>query len=226
MKFIKLFLRNPIFSWFKWVLITLYYQKKYSKKNLSIGFMASFSNCKFGNYNTLYSGVALSNVIMGDFTYIAENSRLNNTDIGNFCCVGPEVVIGCGKHPTRDFVSIHPIFFSQNRQAQITFVADTYYREFEEIKIGNDVWIGMRAIILDGVTVGDGAIIGAGALVTKDVPAYAVVGGIPAKVLRYRFDSSDIEFLLRTKWWERDVNWLKENALNFQDINKLKELSY
>lgn len=79
------------------------------------------------------------------------------------------------------------------------------------VKIGNDVWIGARAIILPAVTVGDGAIIGAGAVITHDVPSYAVVGGVPAKILRFRFDKDQIEKLLRIAWWNWSEKKIVEN---------------
>ena len=196
-----------------------------SKKNkLSIGYLAQFTNCQFGSYNTLCSEARLINATLGDFTYVAEKSRLTNTNIGKFSCIGPEVIAGLGKHPSRDFVSTHPIFFSKLKQAQISFVADSYFNEFSPIKIGNDVWIGARAIIMDGITIGDGAIVAAGAVVTKDVPSYAIVGGVPAKVLRYRFDEKEIEYLMEFKWWDRDVRWLSLNVTKFHNIQEFKQI--
>jgi acetyltransferase-like isoleucine patch superfamily enzyme len=221
MKFIWIILRNPITIWIKWLIDKFYYEHKYAAKNLAIGYMARFSNCQFGSYNTLYGGVVLGNVTLGDFSYVAENSKIANTEIGKFSCIGPEVVIGLGKHPSRDFVSVHPIFYSPLRQAQNTFASHSCYEEFGRIQIGNDVWIGARAIILDGVTIGDGAIVGAGAVVTKDVPAYAVVGGVPAKVLRYRFEPTEIDFLMQFKWWDRDIDWLRGNTTKFHNIQEL-----
>lgn len=74
-------------------------------------------------------------------------------------------------------------------------------KEHNEVKIGNDVWIGTRAMILDGITIGDGAVIGAGAVVTKNVPPYAIVGGVPAKIIKYRFSQDKINELLASQWW-------------------------
>ena len=89
--------------------------------------------------------------------------------------------------------------------------------------IGNDVWIGLNATILDGVTIGDGAIVAAGAVVTKDVPPYAVVAGVPAKIIKYRFTESQIDFLLKFRWWEKDRKWIQQNYKRFQDIESFIE---
>lgn len=218
-------LKNPVTLWLKWLLSKLYWELKFKSQYLSIGYLAQFTNCRFGNFNTLYPKVRLSNVTLGDFTYVAEKSRLTNTSIGKFSCIGPEVIAGLGKHPSRDFVSTHPIFFSCRKQAQISFVSDSYFDEYAPINIGHDVWVGARALIMDGVTIGDGAIVAAGAVVTKDVPAYAIVGGVPAKVLRYRFDQVEIDYLADFKWWDKDVNWLRENAFKFHNIQELMELN-
>jgi acetyltransferase-like isoleucine patch superfamily enzyme len=160
---------------------------------------------------------------MGDFSYIGDSSKIANTKIGKFACISQEVIVGLGKHPSRDFVSVHPIFYSPQCQAQITFASPPFWEEFAQIKIGNDVWIGARALILDGVTIGDGAIIGAGAVVTKNVPPYAIVGGVPAIILRYRFEPTEIDFLTRFKWWDRDIDWLREHVTDFHNIQNFKK---
>ena len=214
-------LKNPLSIWLKWIIRKHYFEFKYTNKKLKVGYLATANNCRFGSYNTLYPQVALNNVSLGNFTYIAEGSRLTNTTIGKFSSIGPEVLAGLGRHPSRDFVSTHPIFYSPNCQAQITFSSNSVFEEFSHITIGNDVWIGARSIILDGVAIGDGAIVGAGALVTKDVPSYAVVGGIPAKILRYRFQPEQIESLKKLKWWDQDIDWLRKNAPRFQNIHDL-----
>jgi acetyltransferase-like isoleucine patch superfamily enzyme len=123
-------------------------------------------------------------------------------------------------HPSRGFISAHPAFYSTARQAQITFVDKDYFSEFKRVTIGHDVWIGTRSIIMGGVSIGNGAIIGAGAVVTKDVPPYAVVAGVPAKVVRYRFDAEEIEKLEEIKWWDRDISWLRQNADLFHQVDE------
>ena len=93
-----------------------------------------------------------------------------------------------------------------------------------DIVIGNDVWIGYKAIILAGVKIGDGAIIGTGALVTKDVPAYSIVGGVPAKIIRKRFSEDIINELEILKWWDWPKQKIAQNIISIQsgDISKIK----
>jgi len=220
MKIARIVFKNPLTLWIKWLTTVLCYQYKYKRNQLSIGYLASLNNCRFGAKNTVYDKAELFNVIMDDYSYIGPYCRIINARIGKFTCIAPETIIGLGKHPSREFVSTHPAFFSPNQQAGFTFVSNEYFKEYEPCIIGNDVWIGARAIILDGVSVGDGAIVGAGAIVTKNVPPYAIIGGVPAKVLRYRFDQDEIDYLIKFKWWDRDFEWLRQNHLLFRDVKK------
>ena len=161
---------------------------------------------------------------MGDCTYVANNTKILNANIGKYCSIACDVLIGLGKHPVNNFVSTHPIFFSTLKQAQITFAKTSHYNEFDTINIGNDVWIGARAIIVDGISVGDGAIIGAGAVVTRNVPAYAIVGGVPAKIIKYRFTEKEIIYLQDFCWWDRDIKWLRDNHMILHDIKKFMSM--
>ena len=99
--------------------------------------------------------------------------------------------------------------------------------EIKHISIGNDVWIGMNSCILQGITIGDGVVIGAGSVVTKDVPPYAIVAGNPARILKYRFDSAMIEKLVSLKWWDLPIEVIRKNISSFKgdlDAKRLDEL--
>ncbi len=186
-----------------------------------------FSTAQFGGYNSVGHGCTVGGRF-GRGTYCADDCFLL-CDIGSFCSVGNRVQVVIGTHPADTWVSTHPAFFSDKKQAGFSFAEQTRFSEFRfaesgnYVTIGNDVWIGDDVRILQGVTVGDGAIIGAGALVTKDVEPYAVVGGIPAKKIRMRFDPEQIAFLESFRWWEKDMDWLKEHAGEFADIRTAME---
>lgn len=149
----------------------------------------------------IYPKARLSNSIIGNYTYIAENSIINNTIIGKFCSVGPNLISGWGIHPTNG-VATHPMFYSKTSPINISLSSENKIEEIKQISIGNDVFIGMNVTILDGVSIGDGAVIGAGAVVSKDIPPYAIAVGNPIKVIKYRFTDDIINRLLSIKWWE------------------------
>ena len=119
-------------------------------------------------------------------------------------------------------MSIHSAFYSTQHQSGITFVDEEKYSEIKgSIKIGNDVWIGDSAILMDGITISDGAVIAAGAVVTKDVKPYSIVAGVPAKIVRYRFEDKDtIEGLLDAKWWNMPVSWVQKYAGIFENADE------
>ncbi len=155
---------------------------------------------------------------LGRFSYIA-GAKAGYATIGAFCSIGPEAIIGgLGSHPT-NFLSTHPAFFSVRMQAGRTFVHHNLFEELKHTSIGNDVWVGTRAIILDGVNVSDGAVIAAGALVTKDVPPYAIVAGVPARIIKFRFSDFAISELLRWKWWDLPEAVLAKLASQFSGID-------
>lgn len=176
----------------------------------------------------------LDGSFIGRGTYIANNSRFSRTRVGRFCSIGQNVQCGFGLHPSKIFVSTHPSFFSLEKQAGFTFVERSLFEEHRyvqtpglerdrfQVVIGNDVWISNDVRIMDGVTIGDGAIIGLGAIVTKDVEPYSINVGLPAKRIGYRFTEDQIGFLLRFKWWEKDLNWIRNNAPLFSDIEALQ----
>lgn len=183
---------------------------------------------KFEGANILFENVRFSGK-MGYGSYIASNSMLIGK-IGRFSSIGPNVSCNNGQHPyTYPYATTHPLFYSRSSIWSEHWIEEEKFEEHRYVKdskypivIGNDCWIGANVFIVGGVTINDGGVVLAGSVVTKDVPSYAVVGGVPAKVLKFRFRSEDISFLQQVKWWEKDINWLKLNAELFTDIDKLK----
>jgi len=157
----------------------------------------------------ILSNCIINNSKISSYSYIGRNCIVQNTEIGKFCSIANDVFIGLGKHPVEHF-STATIFYKHNNTLNISLVEkDLDFEEYETIKIGSDVWIGARAIILDGVKIGHGAVVAANSAVTKDVPPYSIVGGVPAKVIKYRFNDDKIEKLLRSKWWNWEINKIK-----------------
>lgn len=170
------------------------------------------------------NNVTIIKTRIAKYTFVGSHTNISFCDIGSYCSISPEVKICLGIHPSSNFVSSHPIFYSPSFIKIKGFADKEYVRQYIPVTIGNDVWIGYRAIIKDGVTIGDGAIIGAGAVVTKDVLPYSIVGGVPARHIRYRFPPEEILFLLKIKWWEKDDKWIAKNWKYFHDIKEFKKL--
>ena len=207
---------------FSKLLIWLYKASIYKIKipTLKVQFKANFKRTTFGKYNNLYENVTLFNVALGDYTYVSPNTEIRNAKIGKFCSIGPNCYIGLGKHPASGFVSTHPIFYSDKKQTQKGFSEKSVFEEHAPVEIGNDVWVGANSVIADGVKIGDGAIVAFGAAVAGDVPPYAVVGGVPAKVIKYRFEKEDIKSLLAIKWWNKDIEEIKNHYQRYFDISE------
>ncbi|WBL22048.1 CatB-related O-acetyltransferase [Zunongwangia sp. HRR-M8] len=171
------------------------------------------SDSEIGKNSHLLSGNIINHSKIGNYTYIGRNSMVQNAEIGNFCSISHEVNIGLGSHPIH-LISTSPIFYKRVNTFNIQVVdKDLDFIEFKKIKIEHDVWLGARVTIMDGVIIGTGAIVATGAVVTKDVPPYAIVGGVPAKIIKFRFDENERNNLLKSEWWNEspwdivNMNW-------------------
>ena len=162
------------------------------------------------------------------FSYVGPNSKIICVDIGKFCSISNDCSIGLPIHSLK-CISTSPIFTSKSNGTGISWSEVNSFDEYKRTIIGNDVWIGTKAIIMGGVKIGDGAIIGAGAIVTKDIPNYAIAVGIPAVVIKYRFSNDIINKLNDIKWWdksERDlivnINLFQNDKFNINDLERIK----
>lgn len=174
----------PILIWGKW----LYRSLKILKKNPSarIGYMATItSDCVLSYQNNISPYSKLVDTTIGDYSYVGVGTQVQYASIGKLCSIGDNVRIGLGIHPTH-LKSTHPAFYSSQGNWDIKPTVQENIIEYERVYIGDDVWIGTNAIILDGVSIKSHSVIAAGAVVTKDVPEYAIVAGVPAKIIKYR----------------------------------------
>lgn len=171
----------------------------------------------------IYRKAHVYNSIVGAYSYVGVGSEVVFAEIGKYCSIANNCICGMAFH-TINNLSTSPIFTEKKNAVGITWTNRFKEYPYKKLKIGNDVWIGERAMIMGGLTIGDGAIIGAGAIVTKDVPPYAVVAGVPAKVLRYRFSQEIIDKLQTLKWWNLEKETIQKNMSIFQTKNLTLQL--
>ncbi len=153
----------------------------------------------------IFASSHVTDVEIGAYSYISPKTEIRHGTIGRYCCVGDNVSMRGSAHP-KDWLSSHPFPYSNIFTHSRSYHPPLTFQGYgKRTLIGHDVWIGSRAIILPGVTIGTGAIIGAGAVVAKDVPAYAIAVGNPARVVKYRFEQPLIDRLLQSEWWAYDL---------------------
>lgn len=154
---------------------------------------------------------------IGAYSYIRDGSRLGGgvRSIGRYCSIAPGAILGDGQHHI-DWLTTHP--FATAPEYRVAGDRSSSNRSAARMTIiGNDVWIGANVIIMRGIVIGDGAVIGAGTIVTKDIPPYAIVVGVPGKVLRYRFPRKTVQRLLRLQWWQYTSGCLM--GVPFHDVD-------
>ena len=166
---------------------------------------------------------------MGFGSYIGNDGNFSGR-VGRFTSIAGRCRVVHGKHPYKcPFVSTSPMFFSLRKQNGQTFADEQLYDEFKyaesgiPVLIGSDCWIGDGVTIIEGVKICDGSMVLAGAVVTKDVPPYAIVGGVPAVIKGYRFDNDTIDFLLNIQWWNNPLQWFEKHWRLLTNLEEMKK---
>ena len=179
----------------------------------------SKKNCNISKKSKILGGCSLQCVSVGKYTYIGSNSIIVNAEIGAFCSIAGGCMIGGGSHPLA-FVSTSPVFHSGKNCLKKNF-SNILYNPYQKTIIGNDVWIGARCLIKSGISIGTGAVIGMGSVVTHDVPPYEVWAGNPARCIKKRFSNDICDALLKSEWWNYSERELKQYGELFNNPNKL-----
>ena len=176
-------------------------------------------NCHFGRYTQVGEQSRMEDCVLDDYSYLQQNCELMSADIGKFANIAAMVRINPGFHPiewpTLHHFTYRRTLYDMGAQDDADFFA---WRRRQRVTIGHDTWIGHGVVIMPGVRIGNGAVVGSNAVVTKDVPAYAIVGGVAAKVIRQRFPRAIAEALEATAWWDWDHDTLTERMADFRDI--------
>lgn len=206
----------------------VYLSSLFSIKKITYPLLSIFSfwtkKSFFSKTSEIRSFAVLYESSIGNYSRINSNCKLVYTKVGNFTAIGKASILGLGRHPL-SLVSTNSIFYKKNRMRN-DWITEIDFKQNLPINIGNDVWIGRSSTIMDGVNIGDGAVVATGSIVTKDVPPYAIVGGIPAKVIKYRFSKEVVERLLELEWWNFDdqkiskhKDFFNEEDLTLEKIN-------
>lgn len=214
----------------KHLLLYLYHKHK-NRHLVRFPYSAQMSHrCEFEGMNKICGHVKFCGKL-GFGSYVGTGSSID-ADIGRFSSIGRRTSQIIVSHPYKEpFVTTSPLFFSLKKQVGITFAKRQLTKEYKyyddkrkiAFRVGNDCWVGYDVCFIGGVIVGDGAVVLSRAIVTKDVPPYAIVGGIPAKVIGYRYDEDTIKLLQKVQWWNQDIEWLKEHAdllCNMEDFKQ------
>jgi phosphonate metabolism protein (transferase hexapeptide repeat family) len=172
-----------------------------------------------GPWTSVGARTSMGETLFGDYSYVVNDSSIMYAEIGKFCSIAAQTRLNPGNHPMERPALHHFTYRSESYQLGPSDDAEFFeWRRSHKVTLGHDVWIGHGAVILPGVMIGTGAGVGAGAVVSKDVPPFAIVAGVPAKILRYRFDEKMQEALLTLAWWDWSRDRLKAALPDFRSL--------
>jgi len=195
----------------------LHLKNKYSKtnslsRNFTIGKGVKLTNSSLGYHSRIAEQASIHFSCIGAYSAIGRYTKITHTSVGKFCAVSWDTTINAVSHPHNNLsISAFPYV------PYVGNFVDKRKQHVQRVIIQNDVWIGANCVIMPGLTIGNGAIVGAGAVVTHDVPDYAIVAGVPARIIKYRFDDHVIEKLQALKWWDLDPNVIKQHISIWQN---------
>ncbi|MEF1172713.1 CatB-related O-acetyltransferase [Vibrio sinaloensis] len=194
----------------RWIRHLLY---KWKFKNSKIYAFSSISlDTAIAESCVVFPDVVLSHSQLDRHTYVQRATTIVNTEIGSFCSIGSNVKMGLPDHPL-GYVSTHPAFYDPTQPILKSFVTEVLHQASKKTMLGHDVWVGDGAFIRSGVSIGTGAVVAAGSVVVKDVEPYSIVGGNPARHIKYRFENDIVDGLLKSQWWtfsEDELSQLSE----------------
>lgn len=229
-KFLAIIKRLPVLN----RMLLYLWQKRHNGKKVKFCYSTHISyRCGFEGMNMVGPHTDFFG-FLGYGSYIGGGGMVS-AGVGRFTSIGPNCRYINATHAYKaPFATTCPLFFSKsngNNPQGKTFAKKQMIEEFlfydkdKELvnKIGNDCWIGANVTLIGGVIVNDGAVVLTNAVVTKDVPPYAIVGGVPAKVIGYRYDEDTIRFLLETQWWSNSSEWFEKNWMLMNDVEALKK---
>lgn len=203
-------------SWLKRAVKTTFLRLSFASSNsvenwAGLALSVKISNCKLGAGALVAAQAQLSHCTVGKLSSIGRFTKATHTDIGSYCAISWDCTINALEHPLQ-----HATISAFPYVPEVGGFVSRRNQEYKRVKIGHDVWMGAGSIVLPGVTVGNGVVIGAGAVVTKDVPNYAIVTGVPARILRYRFSDEIIHGLEDVCWWDWPESKVRKHIALFQ----------
>ncbi len=194
-------------------------------ENPTISGRALVKACQLGKYTEIACDANLQECSLGDYSYVMERCEIACADIGKFVNIASDVRINPGNHPI-EWVSQHHFLYRMRQYGFRDHDDERFFswRKLQRVRIGHDVWLGHKAIVMPGITIGNGAVIGAASVVTRDVAPYAVVVGSPAKQIRTRFPKAICQEIEDIGWWDWDHQTIGERLDDFRDVRKFIDM--